>query len=77
MRDLENIINKDVPILYSMQISKTDLGMAFAKYFNNTTVPSTYLVNDNLEITFSNKISENPKRLCVAKCKIGFSSNIF
>ena len=50
VRDLENKLNKNATILYSMEISQTNIGKVYANYFRNKIIPTTYLVNDKLEL---------------------------
>ena len=50
MKVLEDKLNTNEIILYSIQVSKTRVGELFASYMKNTNVPTTYLINNKLEI---------------------------
>lgn len=50
MRDLENKLNKNEIILYSMEISQTDIGRVYSNHFQNKFIPATYLVNNKLDL---------------------------
>ena len=50
VKELEDKLNNNDIVLYSIQVSKTNVGKLFANYFENTNVPATYLINNKLEI---------------------------
>ena len=50
VRDLENKLNKNEIILYSMEISQTDIGRIYSNHFQNKIIPTTYLVNNKLDL---------------------------
>ena len=50
VKELEDKLNTNEIILYSIQVSKTRVGELFASYMKNTNVPTTYLINNKLEI---------------------------
>ena len=50
MRDLENKLNKNEILLYSMEISQTNIGRLYSNHFQNKIIPTTYLVNNKLEV---------------------------
>lgn len=59
MRKLESDLNKEQVLIYSLS-TETKIGRDFSVFFRNTTIPSTYLINDKGEI--KNKWNTSPNQ---------------
>ena len=59
MRKLESYLNQEKVLLYSLS-TETKIGRDFSILFRNTTIPSTYLINDKGEI--KNKWNTSPNQ---------------
>ena len=59
MRKLESYLNQEKVLIYSLS-TDTKIGRDFSILFRNTTIPSTYLINDKGEI--KNKWNTSPNQ---------------
>ena len=59
MRKLESYLNQEKVLIYSLS-TETKIGRDFSILFRNTTIPSTYLINDKGEI--KNKWNTSPNQ---------------
>ena len=59
MRKLESYLNQEKVLIYSLS-TETRIGRDFSILFRNTTIPSTYLINDKGEI--KNKWNTSPNQ---------------
>ena len=59
MRKLESYLNQEKILIYSLS-TETKIGRDFSILFRNTTIPSTYLINDKGEI--KNKWNTSPNQ---------------
>ncbi len=59
MRKLESYLNQERVLIYSLS-TETKIGRDFSILFRNTTIPSTYLINDKGVI--KNKWNTSPNQ---------------
>ena len=59
MRKLESYLNQEKVLIYALS-TETKIGRDFSILFRNTTIPSTYLINDKGEI--KNKWNTSPNQ---------------
>ena len=59
MRKLESYLNQEKVLIYSLS-TETKIGRDFSILFRNTTIPSTYLINDKGVI--KNKWNTSPNQ---------------
>ena len=59
MRKLESYLNQEKVLIYSLS-TETRIGRDFSILFRNTTIPSTYLINDKGVI--KNKWNTSPNQ---------------
>ena len=59
MRKLESYLNQEKVLIYSLS-TETNIGRDFSILFRNTTIPSTYLINDKGVI--KNKWNTSPNQ---------------
>tara|TARA_B100001123_G_scaffold173639_1_gene199506 strand:+ start:425 stop:640 length:216 start_codon:yes stop_codon:yes gene_type:complete len=59
VRKLESYLNQEKVLIYSLS-TETKIGRDFSILFRNTTIPSTYLINDKGEI--KNKWNTSPNQ---------------
>ena len=59
MRKLESYLNQEKILIYSLS-TETKIGRDFSILFRNTTIPSTYLINDKGVI--KNKWNTSPNQ---------------
>jgi len=59
VRKLESYLNQEKVLIYALS-TETKIGRDFSILFRNTTIPSTYLINDKGEI--KNKWNTSPNQ---------------
>ena len=70
MRKLEFNLNEEKILIYSLS-TETKIGRDFSIFFRNTSIPATYLINNDGEIMNKWKISPNQEHANALKKSMG------